>query len=162
MIMLQAGEHSPNFAELRVSYKRKPPRKTFGTQSAPLSNPWTCEDYLRKIWDKNTIELREEFIVLYLNASHAVLGWTKIATGGISHVFIDPRLVFGIAVQVAASAIIVAHNHPTGNLSPSPDDRATTNKLKQAGEILGIRLLDHLIITKDQFYSFARHEEGFR
>jgi DNA repair protein RadC len=161
MIMLEITDRSPNLAELKVSYRRRRPRKVEGHPAPRISTPQACDTYLRTIWDKDTIELREEIIVLYLNAANEVLGWIKIATGGIDQAFVDPRLIFGVAVQVAATGIIISHNHPTGSRFPSEADRTLTRKIFHAGETLGIRLLDHLIITKDQAYSFAQ-EEGLR
>jgi DNA repair protein RadC len=98
--------------------------------------------------------LRISFLVC-LNNAKEVLGWVKVSTGGLDSSTVDPRVVFGIALQTAATAIIVAHNHPSGSLKPSPQDEQVTRRLKQAGELLGIQVLDHLIITKDSAFSFV-------
>ncbi|OBX24227.1 MULTISPECIES: JAB domain-containing protein [Bizionia] len=112
-------------------------------------------DILLGCWDKNIIELQEEFKVLLLNRSNSVLGIYALSKGGVSGTVVDPKLVFSVALKCNASNIIIAHNHPSGNLSPSEADKRITIKLKKAGEFLDIELLDHVIITKSGFYSFA-------
>jgi DNA repair protein RadC len=113
MITLKSFERSPNLAELKVSYKRR--RKV---EAGQLAMPWiiasatSAEAYLRSVWDKDTLELVEEVLIVCLNGGHEVLGWVKVSRGGFAHASIDPRVVFGVALQAAASAIIVAHNHP--------------------------------------------------
>ncbi|MFO0808991.1 MAG: JAB domain-containing protein [Gemmataceae bacterium] len=159
MITLKSFERSPNLAELRVSYKRR--RKS---QAGQLAMPWfiasavTAEAYLRSVWDRDTLELVEEFLVVCLNGGHEVLGWVKVSRGGFAHAVVDPRVVFGVALQAASSAIIVAHNHPGGTTKPSPEDLAVTRQLAAAGKLLGVPVLDHIILTKDAFLSMA--EEG--
>lgn len=107
-------------------------------------------------WNQDTIEHIEEFKLLLLNRSNSVLGILEISKGGISGTVTDVRLVFQAAIKGNASAVIVAHNHPSGNLNPSESDSRITNKIKEAGSILDIQLLDHLIITtEDNYYSFA-------
>lgn len=94
-------------------------------------------------------------MVVCLNNAHEVLGWVRIASGGMDAVNVDPRLVFGVALQAASAAIIVAHNHPGGNCDPSQEDWVVTERLKRAGELLNIRMLDHLILGRDGCFSFA-------
>ena len=97
----------------------------------------------------------EEFWVLFLSQSNKVIGKEKMSSGGISGSLVDVRMVFKRALELYATGIIVSHNHPSGNLSPSPQDISLTQKLKQAGEILEIQVLDHLIITQTDYFSFA-------
>ncbi|PWI29761.1 DNA repair protein [Flavobacteriaceae bacterium LYZ1037] len=106
-------------------------------------------------WNKNTIELQEEFKVLLLNRSNTVLGIYQMSKGGVSGTYVDAKLVFSVALKCNASNIIIAHNHPSSNLTPSEADKKLTQKLNKAGQYLDITLIDHLIITKDDFYSFA-------
>lgn len=106
-------------------------------------------------WDTNLIELQEEFKVLLLNRSNTVLGIYPMSRGGVSGTFVDAKLVYSVALKCNASSIIIAHNHPSGNLIPSEADKNLTQKLKQAGQYLDIVLLDHLIITKEGYYSFS-------
>lgn len=160
MITLKSYERTPSLAELKVSYRRGRPRSE-RQQKMPfvVSSPVSCEEYLRTVWDKNTIELREEFLVICLNASHEVLGWVRLATGSLDSVNVDPRLVFGVALQTASAAIIVAHNHPSDSTNPSTLDRWVTRRLRDAGDILGVKLLDHVILTRNGYFSFAVDEE---
>jgi DNA repair protein RadC len=100
----------------------------------------------------------EEFWVLYLNRSNRVIDQYKLSQGGLSGTVIDIRLIFKRALELLASSIIVCHNHPSGNRNPSDNDKAITTKLKIAGAQLEIRLLDHLIIADNLYFSFA--DEG--
>jgi DNA repair protein RadC len=100
----------------------------------------------------------EEFWVLYLNRANEVIGKENVSKGGISGTIVDPKVVFKAAVQFPASAIVLGHNHPSGQLKPSEADRQLTKKLKEAGNALDIPVLDHLIIGDGNYYSFA--DEG--
>jgi len=106
-------------------------------------------------WDKDTIELLEEFKVMLLNRHNKVLGIASVSIGGMEATVVDPKAVFSIALKAKANQIILAHNHPSGNINPSTVDTQVTRKLKQGGELLDIKVCDHLIITKDGFYSHA-------
>lgn len=97
----------------------------------------------------------EEFWILYLNNSNKVLHKMQLSKGGITGTLVDVRLVFKNALQFGAVAIILAHNHPSGALFPSGADKQLTQKMKVAGESLDIKVLDHIIITEKNYYSFA-------
>lgn len=109
-------------------------------------------------WNSGSIELVEEFKLLLLNRANRVLGIYALSRGGMSGTVLDPKLVFVAALKAAASNIILCHNHPSGNLRPSVQDRRITQQLKEAGELLSIKVLDHLIISTEGYYSFA--DEG--
>jgi DNA repair protein RadC len=109
-------------------------------------------------WDADKIELVEQFAILLLNKANKVLGMYKVSTGGIAGTVADPRIIFASAIKANACALILVHNHPSGNLKPSRADEELTTKIKKGGDVLDIKVLDHLIITKDQYYSFA--DEG--
>ncbi len=100
----------------------------------------------------------EEFWVLLLNRANHVLRVEKISQGGVAGTVADPKLIFRAALDHLASAIILAHNHPSGNRRPSQADIALTRKLREAGTLLDLPILDHLIFTDDGYYSFA--DEG--
>ena len=104
------------------------------------------------------MEFKEEFYIILLNRANKVLGWYKVSEGGMSGTVVDPKLVFSIALKSMASAILLSHNHPSGNLKPSNEDINLTKRLKEAGALLEIPVLDHLILTSDGYYSFA--DEG--
>ena len=107
-------------------------------------------------WNPDTLEFLEEFKILLMNRSNSVLGILEISKGGISGTVSDVRVIFVAAIKGNASGIICAHNHPSGNLNPSESDTRLTNKLKEAGNLMDIQLLDHLILsTEGDYYSFA-------
>ena len=97
----------------------------------------------------------EEFWIVYLNNSNGILKREQLSKGGITGTVVDVRLAFKLALQLGAVAIILAHNHPSGTLKPSQADINLTQKLKSAGESLDIKVLDHLIITENAYFSFA-------
>ena len=100
----------------------------------------------------------EEFWVIYLNNSNKVIFRLQLSKGGITGTLVDVRLALKKAIELGATSIILAHNHPSGNLSPSTADKQLTQKLKTAGESLDIKILDHLIVTEKSYFSFA--DEG--
>jgi len=110
-------------------------------------------------WDFNKIELLEQFKVVFLSQANRALGIIELSSGGISGTIVDVRLVFSAALKAKASAIMIVHNHPSGQLIASELDRKITQKVKEAGKLLDIALLDSLIITPESYYSFA--DEGF-
>jgi len=97
----------------------------------------------------------EEFWIVYLNNSNKVLSKSQLSKGGITGTLVDVRLVFKTALEQSATALILCHNHPSGTLVASDADKQITRKLKLAGESLDIKILDHLIITENSYYSFA-------
>lgn len=97
----------------------------------------------------------EEFWVLYLNNSNKIIGKEQLSKGGVTGTLVDARLIFKRAIEVLATAVILCHNHPSGKLQPSTADKLLTKKIKTAGEALDIKVLDHLIITEIDYFSFA-------
>ena len=138
--------------EIRVSYSSGIKNKL------SIKNSQTSYDLLMSCWSKHTIELQEEFKILLLNRANQVLGIYPLSKGSVSGTLVDPKLVFSVALKCNASAIILAHNHPSGSLIVSEADKNITEKLVKAGKYLDIKILDHLIVTKDSFYSFS--DEG--
>ncbi|MBF4985008.1 DNA repair protein RadC [Nonlabens mediterrranea] len=118
----------------------------------------TCSDDAFKVLQPILGDLpHEEFWILYVNNSHKVLAKHQISRGGFTGTMVDTRIVFQKAVEEAAVAMILAHNHPSGKLMPSMDDKRLTQKLIEAGRIMDVKVLDHIIVTRDSFYSFADH-----
>ena len=142
-----------NLAEIEVRYKTKVKFK----EMQKISTSSDAEKVFRSIWS-DCLELREEFYMLLLNKANRVLGWYRVSEGGLSGTVADPRLIFSIALKCNASGILVAHNHPSGNIEPSKDDINLTKKLREAGNFLDIKLFDHIILTVDSYLSFA--DEG--
>ncbi len=100
----------------------------------------------------------EEFWIVFLNNANKVIGKQQLSKGGITATVVDVRLLFKRVLEVGATSIIIAHNHPSGTLKPSLQDHKITEKLKNAGQLLDVKVLDHLIITAKDYYSFA--DEG--
>jgi DNA repair protein RadC len=136
--------------EIKIRYNRS--SKIF---LGKITNSKDAADFIRKIYDRGTLQLQESFLVIYLNTGNQILGYYKHSTGGIKGTVADPRLIFATAVASASSGIVLSHNHPSGNLVPSQADIDITRKIKEGGKLLEVQLLDHLIITKTGYYSFA-------
>lgn len=142
-------------SEVTLTYKTKVNPK----DRTKVSSSKDAYKLLFDSWNKNTIEHVEEFKILLMNRSNAVLGILSVSKGGISGTVTDIRLIFQGALKTNASGIIVCHNHPSGNAYPSESDRKITMKIKEAGNLMDIQLLDHLIILPvEGYYSFA--DEG--
>lgn len=135
-------------AEVQLTYK--PIRKN-------KEKIYTSADSYRLIrptFSDGTIQYREFFKVIFLNSALEVLGWTLISQGGISNTLVDVRLVFQAALLANATGVILVHNHPSGKLKPSREDDLLTAKIQNAGKVLDIRVLDHLIISDEHYYSY--------
>lgn len=97
----------------------------------------------------------EEFWVLYLNHANVIIGKQCISKGGLTATLVDTRLLFKPALSLLATGIILCHNHPSGTIEPSQSDKQLTQKIKEAGNTLDIKVLDHLIVTEKKYFSFA-------
>jgi DNA repair protein RadC len=123
-----------------------------------IKNSDDVVNVLRSIFNADTLQWTEEFILVCLNRAHKVIGYYKVGAGGFSAVVCDVKVIMTMALQSSASSLIVAHNHPSGNLKPSENDRKMTDKINGACKLLDMTLLDHIILTADSSYSFS--EEG--
>ena len=134
------------------------PKTEYKTSSTVLTSSEETEKYLRSIWSED-IGFLEEFVVIFLNNASKVLGHYLVSRGGMTATLVDPKVVFIAALKSFACRIIIAHNHPSGSLKPSPADITLTGKIKGGGVLLEMPLLDHIIITPENgYYSFA--DEG--
>lgn len=115
-------------------------------------------EILRDIWEPDTLDLYESVYVLYLNLGMKLLGYQRVSFGGLNSSIFDPRVILASALLAGSTALIIAHNHPSGNKRPSISDQNMTKQLREAATIMNIVLVDHLIITSDSFYSFK--DEG--
>jgi DNA repair protein RadC len=143
-----------NVAEVELIYKSK----VKASERPQICSSKDAYNVLLHLWDDNKIEFVEQFKVLFLNKANRVLGAYEVSTGGISGTVANPRVIFVAVLKANCCAIIVSHNHPSGNLKPSRQDEELTQKIKQAGQLLDIKLLDHVIITNEAYFSFA--DEG--
>lgn len=101
------------------------------------------------------IDIFESCFILLLGRSNKTIGYAKISQGGVSGTVVDGKIVFKYAIDTLASAIIIAHNHPSGNLTPSSQDIKLTKNLQEVAKCIDINILDHLILTSEGFYSFS-------
>ena len=140
-------------SEIEVTYKPAIGRKPI------ISSSYDAYVEIREFYNPNTIALQEEFVCMFLNRCNRVLGVYPLSLGGITGTVADIRIILGIALKVAATGLIVSHNHPSGNLSPSKTDKDLTGKIKECCNMMELKLLDHLVIIPEgSFYSFA--DEG--
>jgi len=141
-------------SEIQLVYKPK----IKPSERLKVTSSKTAYQIFHDDWDKDSIELYEQFKIMLLNKGNKVLGIVPISRGGIDGTVVDLKLIFGTAMKAGASNIILAHNHPSGNLRPSHPDIAITKKLVTAGKILEVNIMEHLIISSEGYYSFA--DEG--
>jgi DNA repair protein RadC len=123
-----------------------------------ITSSKSAYDIFIKIFNADTFDWCEEFLILCLNNSNAVTGFYKLSSGGITGTVVDIRMIYTLALNSCSTSIIIAHNHPSGKLAPSTADLSITKKIKAAGEFLDIKLLDHLILTDESYLSFS--DEG--
>lgn len=145
-----AEVYTTNASEIQIKYNKQ------NSIAMPSAVHCSQDGYeaLKPLYEE-FIEHREAFNILLLGRSNNVLGFALISMGGITSTVVDVRIVFQIALKANATRIILSHNHPSGNLKPSDADLQLTRKMVQAGKILDIEVLDHIIITSNGFTSFA-------
>ncbi|HUC82966.1 MAG TPA: JAB domain-containing protein [Flavisolibacter sp.] len=145
-----------NVSEIDIVYKRKVVCKASERPLISSSSDGyrVCLHY----WNLDKIELVEEFKVLFLSRANRVLQIFPVSQGGITGTVADPRLILAGAIRVAACSMILVHNHPSGSLKPSRQDEELTAKIREAARYFDIKVLDHLIITSEAYFSFA--DEG--
>lgn len=122
--------------------------------SKKITSSRDAYDFIKQFYGDD-ITIFESSFILLLNQANITIGYAKISQGGISSTVIDVRIIAKYAVESLATGVILAHNHPSGNSNPSEADKAITEKVKKALSIIDITLLDHLVITDDDYYSFA-------
>ena len=124
-------------------------------QRIKINNSKEIAVYLKTIFKDFNYEV---FVALFLNRSHKIISYEIISKGGISGTVADPRIILKKALDAGASSLIICHNHPSGNLQPSQQDDLLTQKIKSAALYFDIKLLDHIIVSEEGYYSFA--DEG--
>lgn len=155
--MEQAMIDQPNWckvAEVELVYKTK----VKASERPHIRSSRDSFNILKEIWDENKINMLEQFKVLLLNRANRVVGVYEASSGGITGTIADSRLILATAIKSLAVSIILSHNHPSGNLTPSAADQNLTSKIKYACQYHDIKVLDHLIVTSEGYYSFA--DEG--
>jgi DNA repair protein RadC len=140
-----------NVAEITVQYR------PFVNHNPNITSVIDAYDLLYDAFSQDTIALQEQFKVMYLNKSNTVIGIYNLSAGGIDSTVVDVRLVFAVGLKICATGMILSHNHPSGNLNPSHQDRLLTKRIREAAQLFQINLQDHIIIVpeKGKYYSFA-------
>lgn len=141
-------------SKIEISYQSRIPQ----SEKIQISHPSIAYRIFNHSWDHNKIELVEQTKILLVDRGNFCLGIADIGTGGTTSCSLDPRIVFSIAILSNAAGFILAHNHPSGNLMPSEVDKLTTWKLQEAGRLFDIPVLDHLILNKEDYFSFGNNK----
>ena len=140
--------------EIKVSYQRDRIINYPGT----INSSEIAADLIRSLFDKDEIELHEVMFVIYLNRGNYPIGYYKHSIGGLSSTILDTQIVLGAALRSLSSAIIISHNHPSGNVKPSEGDIKVTKNIKAASKVFNIQVLDHIVLTKNGYTSLS--DEG--
>ncbi len=130
----------------------------FKSPKTKITNSNDAFTFLLDHWNLDTIELQEEFKILLLNRANEILGIHTLSKGGMTGTLVDLRLLFAVVIKSAACSFIMVHNHPSGNLKPSEQDKRLFRKITNAAEFLDIQVLDNMIISKKGYFSFT--DEG--
>lgn len=141
--------------ELNVSFS-KDSLVDFPTK---ISSSQTAAKLIRSLYEKDEIELHEVMFVIYRNRANQPIGYYKHSVGGVSRTVVDSKIILGAALKSLSSAVILAHNHPSGETKPSQADKDLTKRIQSAAALFDISVLDHLIITKTDYNSLA--DNGF-
>lgn len=144
-------QHLFKVNEVEIIYRNTTPYQD-RIQITKLS---TAYEVLLAMWNVNRLELVEQFKILLLDQKKNCLGISDIATGGRASCIVDPKIIYATALKAGASGLILAHNHPSGDLTPSAADKSLTRKIRDGGKLLNIAVLDQLIITPHNYLSFA-------
>ncbi|MCX6270492.1 MAG: JAB domain-containing protein [Bacteroidetes bacterium] len=142
-----------NLAEIKVSYSHK----IRPSEMKKVSCSRDAYEALLNIWD-GQLDHIEYFYIILLNRANKIMGYYQLSKGGQCGTVADPKCVFQVALKCCSASIILAHNHPSGNTKPSEADIQLTRKMKEAGNMLDLPVLDHLILSSESYFSFA--DEG--
>lgn len=141
-------------AEIQVSYNSA----IENSNRIKVIHAHEAQQLFRKVWNADMLELQESFKVMLLNRNNQLLGIKTISEGGITSTQVDVRLMLGIILKSVASAVILAHNHPSGNWKPSELDFKLQKIIVEKCRFFNIEVLDHIILTKDCYYSFTQSQ----
>ena len=141
-------------AEVELVYRSK----VKASERPAIACSSDAANILRNLWDEGKMELVEQFKVLFLNRSNKVIALYNVSSGGITGTVADSRLIFTAALKINAVSMVLCHNHPSGSVKPSKADEELTQKISGAGKFLDIKVLDHIILSEESYFSFA--DEG--
>jgi len=140
-------------AELSVTYKPTT------AQSPQITSTEEAHQLIRSLWNEESINLQEQFMAFFFNRANRLIGYRVISTGTMNACVVDVKLLVSLALHCLCEQVIIAHNHPSGNLKPSTQDEVITKKVKGALALIDVQLMDHFILTQEAYVSFA--EEGW-
>lgn len=126
-------------------------------RTEPIRSFHQAQQFARKFYYED-INIYESVFIILLNRNNDAIGYAKIAQGGVAGSFVDGKIVCKYAIDTLASGVILVHNHPSGNTSPSESDRMMTDTIRKQLALFDIKLLDHIILTKDKYYSFTENQ----
>lgn len=146
--------HQEYVAEIQLKYI---PTEIKARDYGKIRSSKDAYDFIYSLYDPDTIGLKETFVVIFLNRASNIIGYNIHSSGGIDSTVMDIRLICAAALKCAASGVIIAHNHPSGNLQPSDQDKKSTKNIYKALDLFNICLMDHLIVTptKSNYKSFV-------
>jgi DNA repair protein RadC len=143
-----------NIPEIELRYVQGSTRKF----PDKISSSFIAAKIFRELMGVDQILLYEQFVILFLDRSNKIVGFYKHSKGGVSGTVVDVRLILLAAIKCLASGLVLCHNHPSGGLVPSEQDKTITRKLRMALESIDMNILDHIIVTSESYYSFS--DEG--
>ena len=147
---LQELKGASMFAEISISYKVTP------NTLPKVARPEEVYDFLKEVWDKKLLNLQEQCVAVFLNNYNRIIGYRLISTGTMKMCTVNVKLIVSLALHCLCEGVIISHNHPSGNLTPSNHDTTVTMKLKEALSLIDVKLLDHLIISETYFLSLEQ------
>jgi DNA repair protein RadC len=142
------------FTQLRTLVVCENPEAVKVRYNPPIRSAEDAWHFVRPLFRELDAD-KEHFGLVTLNNKNRATGWKVVSTGSLTASLVHPREVYSIALEFHAAAILFAHNHPSGDPAPSPEDIDITRRLKEVGEIMGIRVLDHVILGSERFFSFS-------
>ena len=142
-----------NISEVQISYR--PSREVFS--NIIINKSTQASEIFQKIWSSD-LEYKEEMNIILMNRANKILGYNRVSTGGTTGTVVDLKVLFQLILKTNTQAFVIAHNHPSGNLKPSIQDRKLTEKVKEISRLLDVSFLDHMILSAGSYYSMA--DEG--
>ena len=147
--------------ELNAEFRVREIEATFNKEAYFFGQITSSNDVYQFLKERilKGIEVQEHFIAIYLNQANKIIGYYHHSTGTINATMVDVEIVAAVALKTLAKSVIISHNHPSGNLTPSEADRTLTRRIKEALKLFDIHLLDHVIVTRNGYYSFAESRD---
>ena len=133
--------------------------KSNSINDSTILNHADAHKMIIEVWDKELINIQEQVMAFFLNRTNRLIGYRLICSGTAHQCLIDVKFIACLALHTMASTVIIAHNHPSGRTEPSTADKIITEKIKAAVELIDVKLIEHIIVTNEGYYSFANEGE---